>query len=119
MLIIYVTVYFCFGLKLAEHVGVDLTNTASFLLHCFDFALINGTGFFSSSKSVKRARLRISLYRGLFVVLQLRKRRHVLNIKKNYIVYYITYALNRIICGLLQYRFIFIYKFQYKLSKSM
>lgn len=36
---------YIFFLKLAEHVGVDLTNSTTFLLHCRDLELINGTGF--------------------------------------------------------------------------
>lgn len=37
--------YIFFFIKLAEHVGVDLTNSTTFLLHCCDLVLINGTGF--------------------------------------------------------------------------
>lgn len=44
MVINYATVHFFF-IKLAEHVGVDLTNSTTFLLHCCDLVLINGTGF--------------------------------------------------------------------------
>lgn len=47
--------------------------------------------FFAGSKYAKSARVQISLYRGLFKILQLRRKRHVLLIYKRFIVCYFLY----------------------------